>query len=156
MTVFTGCTEDDNGGDEEPRLDPAPDFTLTDIDGNTFDLSDYKGKVVLLDFMATWCVPCQEGMEELNKVFNNYDESEVVIISIDADETENDTMLRDFKDTYGDEWIYAVDYDNDADAKYDVDAYPTLVIVNKKGEIAFKNIGKASYATMETEIEKLL
>jgi cytochrome c-type biogenesis protein len=158
MTVLAGCTEDDNGDEEEEEeLELAQDFTLTDIDGNTFSLSDYEGKVVVLDFMATWCIPCQEGMDDLKKVFNNYDDSKVVIITIDADEEENDTQLRNFKDTYGDEWIYAVDYNNDADAKYNVTGYPTLFIINKKSEIAYMNDkGSADYSTLKTEIDKLL
>lgn len=157
-TVFTGCTDDGDGNGEE-KLDPAPDFTLTDIDGNEFSLSDYEGKVVILDFMATWCDPCKNAMDDLKDIYANYDSSEVVIMSIDIDEDENDTMLRDFKDTYGDDWIYAVDYQNDVDAKYDInDNIPVTVIVNKQGKIAFRKLGyqPTNYETLTAEIDKLL
>lgn len=154
-TVFTGCTDD---GNEEEELDPAPNFSLTDIDGNDFKLSDYRGKVVILDFMATWCGPCINVMEDLKDIFANYDSSDIVIMSIDTDEDENDSMLRDFKESYGDEWIYAVDYDNDVDAKYGVTDIPVTVIVNKQGKIAFRKLGyqPTNYETLTAEIDKLL
>jgi thiol-disulfide isomerase/thioredoxin len=158
MAVMTGCTEEDNGEEgEEEELDPAPDFELTSIDGDTFKLSDFEGKVVVLDFMATWCVPCQEGMEHLKDIYQDYSESKVQIISIDIDESENDSMLQDFKDDYGDDWIFAVDYDNDADNAYDVGGVPTYVIVTKTGDIGYRNDdGTLTLEILKQEIDKRL
>jgi peroxiredoxin len=158
-TVFAGCTDDGNGnGNGGEELETAPNFSLTDIDGNDFKLSDYRGKVVILDFMATWCNPCIDVMDDLKDIFANYDASDVVIMSIDKDEDENDSMLRDFKESYGDDWIYAVDYDNDVDAKYNVTDIPVTVIVNKEGKIAYRKLGYSStdYETLTAEIDKLL
>jgi thiol-disulfide isomerase/thioredoxin len=155
MAVMAGCTEE-NGEEEEEELEPAPDFELTSIDDDTFKLSDYEGKVVILDFMATWCDPCEEEMEDLKDIFQNYPESKVQIITIDIDASENDSMLQDFKDDFGDDWIFAVDYDGDAKGAYDVGPIPHLVIVNKKGEIAFENVGKVPYETLKEKIDALL
>lgn len=141
MAVMTGCTDEDNGEEEEEELEPAPDFELTSIDDDTFKLSDYEGKVVILDFMATWCEPCKDAMAFIKEVYNDYPSSKLQIISIDVDESENDTMLQDFKDTHGDDWIFAVDYDNEADNAYDIGGIPVLVIVNKNGDIAFRHTG---------------
>ena len=57
----------------------APDWTLKDADGNTYSLSDFKGKVILLDFWATWCEPCVLGMPGMQKISEDYTESIVVI-----------------------------------------------------------------------------
>ena len=75
-------------------LGPAPDFTLETLNGKTFKLSEYQGKVVILDIMAVRCPPCHQQMPELQKVKLEMEEG-IVILSIDADaayghETEND------------------------------------------------------------------
>jgi len=75
-------------------LGPAPDFTLETLNGKTFKLSEYQGKVVILDIMAVRCPPCHQQMPELQKVKLEREE-DIVILSIDADaaygsETEND------------------------------------------------------------------
>ena len=143
MAVMAGWTEYDNEEEEEDELDPAPDFELTSIDGDTFKLSDYEGKVVILDFMATWCGPCKEAMSFIKTVFNDYPSSQLQIISIDIDESENDTMLRDFKDEHGDDWLFAVDTTNAVDNSYDItgSGIPVLIIVNQDGDIAFRHVG---------------
>jgi len=77
---------------------PAPDFTLIDIEGNTFKLSNQFGKVVLLDFFATWCGPCKTMipiLQELREDFNS-----IIILSIDVDAAEDVDMLRDFGAEY--------------------------------------------------------
>lgn len=77
-------------------LGPAPDFTLETLNGKTFKLSEYQGKVVILDIMAVRCPPCHQQMPELQKVKLEREE-DIVILSIDADaaygsETENDVL----------------------------------------------------------------
>jgi peroxiredoxin len=144
--VFAGCTDDGNGnGNGGEELEPAPDFTLTDIDGNEFSLSDFRGKVVILDFMATWCNPCEKSMAFLKQVFNDYSSSQLQIITIDVDESENETLLRDFKDQHGDDWIYAIDTTNEVDESYKVltggPGVPVMVIVNQDGDIALRHLG---------------
>jgi cytochrome c-type biogenesis protein len=157
MTVFAGCTEENGNGNGE-ELEEAPDFELTDVDGDTFKLSDFEGDVVILDFMFIECPPCVKEMEHLDDVSDNYNSNDVKIISIDAMYyTENETQLRDFRDNNGYDWIFAMDTDEeDAHKKYEANQFPTLFIINKKGEIAYEKAGESTYEVLSKEIDKLL
>lgn len=161
VLLTSGCTSDDNGDEEEKEeLETAPTFTLESTDNETVKLSSHLGKVVLLDFMFIDCTPCKETMPHLEVVYENYDDSEVVIISIDIDtDFETKDELRNFKENNGYEWTFCMDStSNPARVKYDTSSYPTLFIINKEGKIAFKNVGEvgASYSELSAEIDKLL
>jgi peroxiredoxin len=133
----------------------APDFTLTDIDGNSFSLSDYYGKVIVLDLMATWCGPCITEMGHLKEIFQKYNQSDVIIMSIDIDTNENNAQIRKFKVDYGDDWIFARDID-EVGSKYGVNFIPKMVIIDREGNIAFENVGVTSSSTLSIEIDRLL
>ena len=118
------------------------DFSFTTINGKTKHLSDYRGKVVLLDLMATWCNPCRMQMQELEKVLNHYGSNDdVVIISIDTDKRDD---VNKIKDTFGDhinEWTFGV-YNSEVVSKYLLEgSIPTLVIFDTYGRIAYLRAG---------------
>jgi peroxiredoxin len=167
VSLAAGCTEE-NGKDEEeeeeeeeelPDLGSAPDFTLTSIDNETFSLSDFEGQIVILDFMATWCGPCKTEMGHLKDVYNNYDESDVQIISIDIDEDETIAQLEDTKDKYGDDWIFAIDTEGDVEDDYSVGPIPHLVLIDQNGDIRFEYVGSdenTTYEALSSMIDSLL
>ena len=160
LTLFlltTGCTDDDNG-EEEEELEPAPGFSLESVDGDTYSLSGLSGKVVILDFMYVDCASCDDEMGELKKVYNNYDDNDVVIITIDIwPDEDNETELRDFGEEHGDDWVYAFD-DGDVwdNYKRDDDGVPKVFIITQDGKIAYEHAGLTTYATLSAEIDKLL
>ena len=131
--------------------DVAPDFTLTDIDGNVFSLSDYRGKVVLLDFFGTWCPACIQEIPHLKSLHEEFGEK-LVIISISPEEEE---VLRDFRDEYGIGWTIAKDTANVFDA-YGIYAIPTLVIIDQEGYIRYTHVGLTDESILRSEIENLL
>lgn len=135
--------------------DEAPDFTIEDLDGNTISLKEYRGKVVIIDLMATWCVPCQLEMEHLAEISDKYKNSDVVIMTIDVDKSETAEQLREFKEEFHGTWIFAMDSDG-IDVKYGVKGYPTLVIIDKNGGIAYKNVGLVGTETLSEVIDGLL
>lgn len=134
--------------------DLASDFTLTDIDGNSFSLSDYRGKVVIIDFMAAGCVPCRMEMSHLKEIFSSYSVDQVVIMSIDVDPTESNDTIRQFKESYGDNWIFASG--SDAGVTYGVTAIPTIYIIDTQGAVAYTGFEVTSSSTLSTEINNLL
>jgi cytochrome c-type biogenesis protein len=113
----------------------APSFTLTSIDGTNFSLSDFSGKVVVLDLMATWCSACNAEMKELEQLKQEY--SDVVIMTISVDPTESDEALRSFRDKHNADWLFARDTDN-VWGKYRNLYLPTIVIIDPQGCLSFQ------------------
>lgn len=130
----------------------APDFTLIDLDGNPFKLSDFGGRVILLDFMATWCGPCRSSMPGLVALHEEVGE-EVVMISIGVDPVyDNEERLREWVNEWGAEWIHVRDLaDPPLMQLYGVTGIPTYVIVDKNGDIRFRHVGLTSGAMLMAE-----
>jgi thiol-disulfide isomerase/thioredoxin len=132
----------------------APDFTLTDLEGTTFSLTDFRGQIVIIDFMATWCGPCRLQMPYYKEVWEKYDDK-IVIISIDIDVRETEGTLRAFAQDYPyATWIWARDTANLGEA-YKITAIPTTVIIDQEGSIRFTH-GVTSSSTLIQEIEELI
>lgn len=109
------------------------DFTLTDTDGNTFTLSDHRGKVVLIDFFATSCPPCWMLHEEFKSLREDFGEEELVIISISLG-TDTNAVLREYKSMTGANWTFARDTE-DLAISYTVSHLPTIVVIDTNGYI---------------------
>ena len=137
----------------------APNFTLKDLYGQEVSLEDYRGKIVLLDFWATWCMPCRIAIPELVKVQKNYRSKGLIILAISLDDQNNcdNQCLLDYKKKQklnfkvlrGDLKVL-VDYFNTPSI-----AIPTSIIVDKKGQIVSTHQGYKP-GLIEQEIKKLL
>jgi thiol-disulfide isomerase/thioredoxin len=79
-----------------PRAVGAPDFTLTNLDGKTHSLAEYRGKIVVLNFWATWCLPCREEMPMLSKFAAKYGENDVVFLAASIDNAQTQTKIAHF------------------------------------------------------------
>lgn len=133
----------------------APDFTLPTTDGKTLKLSDLKGKVVILDFWATWCPPCRKGIPDLVELKEKYGSKGVEIIGISVD-TETKPEVVPFIKEY--EINYPVVYGNmNVYQQYGgIRAIPTSFIIDKEGKIVASYEGLISKLTYENHIKKLL
>ena len=119
----------------------APDFTLTDINGKRFSLSELQGSPTIVYFSATTCLPCIPETQELAKLKAKYDKNlEVVWIDVDPFDTEEN--LREYGQKYGHkDFIYALDKpDNKTAFAYKVRVLGTLYLLNPEGIIAFSGV----------------
>lgn len=120
----------------------AVDFIFIDIDGVESRLFDFKGKVVLIDFMATWCYACKAQNEILRDLWSKYEGKNVVFLTISIDPKEDLDLLANYASSNGLNWI--VGLSSEAGLKYKVKAIPTIVIVDRDGKIAFQHVGVVS------------
>lgn len=133
----------------------ASDFSLIDLNGNNFKLSDYQGKVVVIDFMATWCGPCRLEMPHYRTIWEKYGD-EIALMSIDIDPRESEETLRNFAQEFPyATWIWARDTANLGE-KYQVVGIPKTVIIDQYGYIRFEHTGVTSASTFIMEIDELL
>jgi peroxiredoxin len=115
----------------------APDFTLQNSEGNTVSLSDFRGKVIYLDFWATWCKPCMEevpGSIKLSSKLNNDTNIVFIAVSIDSDVDRWKKMLEK-KKMVGVQLISLSGKESDVLAKYNVGTIPRFVVIDKNGII---------------------
>jgi peroxiredoxin len=144
------------GADPVVGKEKAPNFTLVDINGEQFSLSDHLGKVVLLDFFATWCIPCISQIEHLKGLYNDYSPDQLVILSIGVDPYRDTVQdLQSFAQLNEMTWTVACDTDNVA-YKYGVSPIPHLVIVDAEGYKRHSHIGLTAESTLRSEIDSLL
>jgi len=135
--------------------DAAPGFTLTDIDGSEFSLSDFRGKVVILDFFGSRCGPCLAEMSHLKTLHEEFGEDVLIIISIGVQYGDTVERLKEIKEEYGIDWTLAVDTAGVAD-KYTVVAIPTLVIIDPDGYKRYRHVGLTEESVLSEEVSPII
>ena len=96
IPFYAGCGENSGKGDDNPKQVKAADFSLLDLSGKPVKLSDYTGKVVLLDFWATWCPPCVKEIPHFNELAKEYGDKGLVVLGISTD-SEGVTAVEKFQ-----------------------------------------------------------
>lgn len=134
----------------------AKNFSLQDIHGQTIRLSDFRGKIVMLNFWATWCTPCRKEMPSMEKLYERYKDRGLVILSIASGEKTKDVVhfVRKFKITFP----ALVDTDLEVTDNYNVWALPTTYFINREGKVIGKVYGSRDWSTNTANeyIENLL
>jgi thiol-disulfide isomerase/thioredoxin len=133
----------------------APDFSVVDAQGNTVKLSDYSGHVVLLDFWATWCVPCQESMPVIQKIASKYANDGVITLSINTWDTKAafDAWLPAHRQFTGLSIVRdtsSAEPDSIAYRLYSTNCIPTQYVISRQGKIV---AGFLSYKKDESNLE---
>jgi len=136
----------------------APDFTLTDVDGNTVTLSELKGKVVFLDFWATWCPPCRESLPHTQALSQHEmaKSGDLVVLAVNARE-EVDKVKKFMQDN---SYSFRVVLDTNGEVlnRYKVQGIPTFVLIDRGGKVAWVQVGfaKGMEKQMEEAVTKAL
>ena len=149
-----------------PRLSPrskneghaATDFTLEVIHGgdpgNRIRLSDLLGKAVILDFWASWCVPCREQMPIVDQVLQRFQDKGLVVVGISTNDIRDDavTFLRSSTTSYAS----VFDENSCVGVAYGVRALPTLVVIDRKGRVSAQRSGVLREAELEELVQKAM
>jgi thiol-disulfide isomerase/thioredoxin len=128
----------------------APDFTLTTLDGDSITLSDFRGKTVFINFWATWCSPCRAEMPDIEAIYQEYKNKDVVVIGVDLGEDED--KVRRFVQDGGYNWIFTLDEAVKVGSEYRVRAIPTSFFLDQDGIIKAIQIGTMSKSAMEVQL----
>jgi thiol-disulfide isomerase/thioredoxin len=139
----------------------ALDFQRKDlISKRNIQLTDFRGKYVLLDFWGSWCLPCIEGIPELKKLAATYSEK-LEIISIAFDRDADIPKLKSIVRTYDMDWHHIREPREFNDSsnltkKYDIRAYPTFVLIDKEGQIVLKAIGAEGLSRVRDRLSEMV
>ncbi len=139
----------------QPTSGVAPDFQLELFDGSDFQLSDYKGKVVLINFWGSWCGPCRQEAPELQALYEDYKDEGFVIIGVNWLESSRQKAL-DFIDEFGITYMNGEDFGEIVAKKYHIQGAPENFLIDKNGNVSQFVYGIVQYDTLSSEIESLL
>jgi len=137
---------------------PAPNFTMQSVDGSSISLSQFKGKVVLIDFWATWCPPCVKSIPEVKNLWKKYKDKGLVIlgVSLDKDMQAWHTYIKNNDMN----WYQVADgkfWENEAAILYGVESIPNVCIIDQKGNIVAQGLNPMGQAEeIENTVSTLL
>ncbi len=144
-------------GEPQPSSGVAPDFALTTFDGQTTKLADLKGKVVVVNFWASWCVPCRDEAAFLEKEWRAYKDREVVFVGIDYVDSESNARayLKEFNITYPN----APDLGTEISQRFRIKGVPETYFIGRDGNIHGNALGPiapgSGYMTEAQFVQKL-
>lgn len=132
----------------------ALDFTLKDTRGQKFHLDDLRGKVIILDFWASWCGPCRVSMPTLQHLYEKLSDKGLVVLGLDVGEeaVEVDQFAKQESITFP----LLLDSEPEITAEYFVDAYPTTIVVDRQGRIAYRGTGTGMDDEIRSAVLKAL
>ena len=117
----------------------APDFTLEDLAGNSHALSDYRGKIVFLNFWATWCPPCRAEMPSMQKLHQSWDQNKYVMLAVNVGQ--HKSAVKDFIERHDYTFLVLLDPDAKVAREYYARSIPLTYVIDRDGRIKKKIFG---------------
>jgi cytochrome c biogenesis protein CcmG/thiol:disulfide interchange protein DsbE len=155
LLLATGLGKDPRALPSELIGKPAPGFSLPRIDADgTIDSNDLAGQVVVVNFWASWCVPCRDEHPALEAAWGRYRERGVVVLGVSFEDTPEGAM--DFRDELGGDWPLASDPGSKTAIAYGVFGVPETFVIAPDGTISAKTTGAVTYDWLTDEIERAL
>jgi len=152
LLLIPGCGG--NTTDPKTAMEAAPDFNITLFEGGDFQLSAQKGKVVVINFFASWCVSCGEETPHIEKVSREYTPQTVVFLAIAVDDTEK--KAKEFLKKTGLTIPAGLDRTGKIKDAYGLYGMPTTFFIDKNGKISYLHAGVVTEELLRHEIGKLL
>ena len=133
----------------------APDFNLKDQYGVVHSLENYKGKVIFLNFWATWCPPCKKEMPDVESIYKEYGENkkDVIILGINS---EKENEVKKFLKDKGYTFPTVIDENSEVMRKYFIQAFPTSFVIDKEGNVYGYVMGGLTKEQIKQVIEEVL
>jgi peroxiredoxin len=152
-------TVKNNNSDQTVKVAPnniktkAIDFKLKDLNGQELSLSDLKGKKVFLNFWATWCPPCKAEMPEIEKLYQETKDTDLVIVAVEIGEPLD--TVKPFIENNKYNFKVLLDPDQSVATKYNITSIPTSYFIDTEGNIVSKHVGGMNIDQMKAYIKTL-
>ncbi len=139
---------------EKSTFIEVADFTLPTLYGDTIALGDFKGKVIILDFWATWCGPCTYEMPSFIELQTEYGDAGLQVLGVSLDRGKKEDVV-DFCDKLGVNYLILFD-DGNVSRQFGIQAIPTTYIIGRGGDLVKKYVGMVDKETLKKDIEPLI
>lgn len=126
----------------------APSFTLKDLNGNEVRLDDLRGKIVALNFWATWCPPCREEMPSMEKLYRKFKDKDFIMLAIDM--REDGRKVKAFKEKFGLSFPIPLDSNGAVGSDYGIRSIPTTYFIDREGYAIGVALGARDWSSPET------
>ena len=141
----------------EPRVGfLAPDLTLTSLDGNSIKFSDLRGKNIIINYWVTWCAPCKDELPALDKISRDYQNKNLVVISVNGINQDQIDAVHELVDELGLTHQIALDEDQSFWETYLVHFLPTSFFIDSDGIIRYIQLGSSSEENFRDTVDRLL
>ncbi len=153
---LTGCNQGQkSSGQRKTEQVTAPDFKLISLQGDSLHLSDYQGKIIILDIWDTWCPPCRKGIPDFVELYQKYQQKNFVIIGL-ALGREGKEKVKSFVAEQNISYPIAIADSNVLEAYGPIEGIPTTFIINQNGKIVNRYTGYREKNVFEKTIQTLL
>ncbi|MFN8442055.1 MAG: TlpA disulfide reductase family protein [Caldilineaceae bacterium] len=155
LAINTGQNQDGGAAANLAQQgEPAPDFALPSISGDSVHLSDYAGQVVVINLWATWCPPCKAEMPMINAYYEAHRDAGLAVLAVNSEE--DATTVRQFIQAHGYGFPVLLDLQSDVSALYQVRGLPTTVVIDRQGRVQYIQTGEITAKQLEAAVKPLL